>query len=213
MIRTNQTLLDCISAAPAEAGITLLDFRKGAVVLLQGEFPEWVYVVQEGLLKSAVLEANGKEYVVSFSGPGEILGEIEIFIQEPYLCSVTVLRPARLYRLSCQAFVDLLARNAIFCQAILAELAHRLYLSSRRASFQQLYPIEYSVLKLLALSQPDLSGTSRADIASYLGITLRSLNRTLRQLQEKGILTVLEKTIQITSPDGLHQELLRYERV
>jgi CRP-like cAMP-binding protein len=74
-----------------------------------------------------------------------------------------------------------------------------------------LYPIEYAVMKILYLTQGDAVDITKSDLADYLGITLRSVNRALSSLGAKGILRFSENSFSIQSEEMLKQELLRYE--
>jgi CRP-like cAMP-binding protein len=50
---------------------------------------------------------------------------------------------------------------------------------------QQLYTVEHAVKRLLELQTRQQLNFSKEDMAAYLGITLRSLNRALKHLSGK----------------------------
>ncbi len=54
-----------------------------------------------------------------------------------------------------------------------------------RHSYQQSYTIEDNILKLKEAFPELIEVISKKDIANYMGITLRSLNRVLMKLNEK----------------------------
>jgi len=64
--------------------------------------------------------------------------------------------------------------------------ATRIVNTARRASYQQLYRIEYSLHQLVEMQKKQAITLSKEDIAAYLGISVRSLNRSLKQLKEEG---------------------------
>jgi CRP-like cAMP-binding protein len=70
---------------------------------------------------------------------------------------------------------------------LLLSLAHRLNQTSARASYQQVYPAEYAVLKLLSVLATQQTTFAKKDLADYLGVSVRSFNRTLKQLRERSI--------------------------
>lgn len=56
--------------------------------------------------------------------------------------------------------------------------------TSSRAVYQQLYPIKYALTKLLTIEKRQGLNLSKADMASYLGIDIRSLNRLLKEISD-----------------------------
>lgn len=83
---------------------------------------------------------------------------------------------------------DLLKKDSLFNALIMKALATKIGYNAPRNSFQQTYPIEDNFLRLKKFF-PELTNIiSKQDIANYLGITLRSLNRTINNLKERGLL-------------------------
>jgi len=81
--------------------------------------------------------------------------------------------------------LSLIETNVNFTKILLQELSTRIIQTSSRASFQQLYTLEYGLTKLLKLQTDADLEISKEDMAAYLGISVRSLNRTLKQVQNK----------------------------
>jgi CRP-like cAMP-binding protein len=67
----------------------------------------------------------------------------------------------------------------------LESFAERLINTATRASFQQLHTVEHTLSRLLELLKEQNMNISKEDMAAYLGITIRSLNRTLKKLKEE----------------------------
>ncbi|MNR39083.1 hypothetical protein D3C85_1572520 [compost metagenome] len=82
-------------------------------------------------------------------------------------------------------FLSLIQKSSEFTTILLQELSTRIIQTSTRASFQQLYTVEYALLKLLQLQADEHISISKDDMAAYLGISVRSFNRSLKQLIEK----------------------------
>lgn len=64
---------------------------------------------------------------------------------------------------------------------LLDVFAERIINTASRASYQQLYTIEHSLGKLLELQSKQEISISKEDMASYLGVTVRSLNRAFKK--------------------------------
>ncbi len=66
---------------------------------------------------------------------------------------------------------------------LLESFAERICNTATCASFQQLHTVEQTLARLLELQQEQSLEISKEDMAAYLGITIRSLNRTLKKLK------------------------------
>jgi CRP-like cAMP-binding protein len=78
----------------------------------------------------------------------------------------------------------LLEKELSFNKLLMDSFAERIINTSTRASFQQLHTVEHTLSKLLSLLREQQINISKEDMAAYLGITIRSLNRTLKKLTE-----------------------------
>ena len=184
MLRTNSQFLTYIDELyqSKEAELSLQNFEKDSLLLRQGEKNHRVFVIKEGIAKCFFLEENGKDYILEFMSKGQVLGEIEMIRQIDCLCNVAALTSLQVYVISATTFKQMLATDLVLNKILLEELADRIINTSSRASFQQLYTVEHGLAKLLDLQEKQGMQISKEDMAAYLGITLRSLNRTLKNL-------------------------------
>lgn len=188
MLRTNTEFLsymDALYQSGRYSSITLQRFKKEDLLLTQGEACIKVLVVKEGIAKCYFLEENGKDYILEFMGDGEILGEIETLRNTNCLCNVSALTSLEAYAIPVAVFKELLTKDLTLNKLLLHELAERIVNTSSRASFQQLYTVDHGLGKLLELQQKLNIQISKDDMAAYLGITLRSLNRALKLVGTK----------------------------
>ncbi|WP_118950380.1 Crp/Fnr family transcriptional regulator [Taibaiella helva] len=184
MLRTNPDFLSYIENLYHQQGdgaeITLKTFARGSVLLHQGSRPSRIYIIRDGITKCYCSEDNGKDYVMEFLSAGEITGEIELIRNTPCLCTIEALTTVQAYVIRGAYFRSLLDKDAALNRLMLEELAERLVNTASRASFQQLYTMEHGLKKLLAFCDKLQIELSKEDMAAYLGITLRSLNRLLK---------------------------------
>ena len=140
---------------------------------------------------------------MDFFGEGAIIGELEALNDTLTSATVEAITDLTVYRFSLAYFWKMLRTDGEFNLIIMKELAKRASQVAKRASYQQNYALEYSILKLLYLSA-DLPFTlKKKDLADYLGITLRSLNRTITVLQQKKIIAIEKLNLAITKPEVL----------
>ena len=68
-------------------------FRRGAAMLREGEDPTRVLVLLEGRAKAVTFTEDGKEVVLGFIAPGELLGEVATIESRPRSATVIALEP------------------------------------------------------------------------------------------------------------------------
>ncbi len=193
MLRTNLDFLNFISHfhhnEDQGKNVHLKIFPAGTRFIAQGEKIKNVYIIKEGITKCFISEENGKDFIIEFLGQGEIAGELEAIKKIDCLCNVEAISEVKAYTIPEHFFLEMLDKNATLNRILLHELATRVIQTSSRASFQQLYTLEYGLLKLLRLQTDEQVAISKDDMAAYLGIPVRSFNRTLKQLILKGAIS------------------------
>lgn len=189
MLRTNQSFLayteDLYNQQNRKENIIIKRYQRGDRLLSQHEAAAKVMLIKEGITKCFFSEENDKEYILEFLGKGEIIGDIEVIRNRPCLCNVEALTDLSVYAFSIPYFRTLLQRDIILNDLLLNVFADRIINTSSRASFQQLYTVEHSLAKLMEMSYKQDIAISKEDMAAYLGISVRSLNRTIKSLKNK----------------------------
>lgn len=185
-------------------------FAPGARLIMQGDTIHHVYIIRDGITKCYMAEDNGKDYIFEFLGKGEVTGELEAIKKEKCLCNIEAITPVTAYAIPHSLFSSLLLSNPEFNSLLMEELATRITQTCIRASYQQLYPVEYALLRLLTLEAAQQIQIPKKDMAAYLGISVRSFNRTLKELREKQIMSTEGLMIDL-SKKQLEQILKRFE--
>lgn len=184
MLRTNQAFSAYIKtlydAQQRKENIVIKSFPRGKNLLTQHERHSKVMLIKKGITKCFFSEENGKEYIVEFLGEGEIIGEIEVIRNTPCLCSVQAMTDVEVYAVSIPYFSELVNISLELNNLLLSVFAERIVNTSSRASYQQLYTTEHSLSKLLELQSRQDIEISKEDMAAYLGVTVRSLNRAMK---------------------------------
>lgn len=185
MIRKNEQLLTFITQfaeKPDAAGaIVLRNLDAGGRLIHQGEASRNVYIIKSGVAKCLFTEENGKEYILAFLGEGEILGEIEAIRKLPTICSIEALTPLCIYKISNVQFLHYLETIPEFSRILLELMAIRLSDISLKGARQQLQPISELLPALQSALKAQNIEFTKKDLSEYLGITLRSLNRALKE--------------------------------
>lgn len=187
MLRTNQKFLDFIQgiydSEQNRHNIVLKSFSKGQKLLYQDQSAPNVMLIQSGFTKCFFNEENDKEFIVEFLGKGEIVGEIESIRQMPCLCNIEAITSVSAFVIPSAYFQELLSKDLNLNKLLLEAFAERIVNTSSRASFQQLYTVEHSLSKLLELQTKQEIQLSKEEMAAYLGISVRTLNRSLKNMK------------------------------
>ena len=116
------------------------NFKKGDVVLYQGEVPTLAYIVKEGTIKVYNITQNGEEQIVEFSNPGEFFPTPWLFKKAPgSLYYYEALTDIVLYTSSREALLEQLLQN----QAILKDVLDH-YVTSYVSSMIRITALEQS---------------------------------------------------------------------
>jgi len=182
MIRKSPVLLKIVQELEAAGqAIRLRHFPKGHLLVQQGATIGSVFVIKSGIVKCTLAEDVDKEYILEFLGEGEIVGELEAICAKPALSGVRAISAVSVYALDKGSFLDLLRKHAALNAAILELMALRLANTATRSARQQLHTLEYNLEQLMAALEHEKLPCSKQELAEYLGITLRSLNRLLKK--------------------------------
>ncbi len=157
---------------------------------------------------------KGTEYLVALEGPGELIGEVEALTGEQATCSVTAIMKSKVAVIPNATYQRWLKTDHSFALIVNKVICRRLQLFTKRAAINLSYPMEYSVLKLLKMTSSQASSShvniSKEEIANYLGTSTRSINRILKDLQTKNVLST-SKGIEIVSMGNLEQAMRSHD--
>lgn len=147
----------------------------------QGKRISFVHIISKGLVRAYHTEENTRQYILEFYGAGETLGEEEAILGGfTYTNTAEALTPVQAFVIPIDRFRKLLRDDSSFCFLILQEVTHRMVNSTNRASYQSAYPSIYPLRRLQHLIKQQQLPITKQDMADYLGIDIRSLNRLLQ---------------------------------
>ncbi|MBV8252407.1 MAG: Crp/Fnr family transcriptional regulator [Chitinophaga sp.] len=186
MFRTNESFYsfieDLYNQPALRDQISLKVYDKGDFLLQQGDTLARVLIIREGIAKCYSTEDNGKDFIRQFMGKGQQVGDLEVIKGIKCMNNVQAITPLTAFAVAVPYFRHLYSTNLKFSSILMEELADRLIITDTKATLQQLYTLEHSLRKLLELMEIQQLTISKEDMASYLGISVRSLNRILKTL-------------------------------
>ncbi len=154
-----------------------MKFKRGAMVLPEGEVCENMYFIQKGLTRQ-FYNKNGKEVTEHLEYEGNIILCIEsFFLKEPTRLMIETLEPSILYAIPHDKLTELTRKSYELCKLMQSFLEHSLILSQRKADTLRFETAKERYLRTLR-DHPDLIRRAPLHyVASYLQMTPETLSR------------------------------------
>ena len=180
---------------------------KGEQLFCPGQPFHSIYAVKSGAFKSFLRPLGGDEQVLSFHLPGELIG-LESLLSSGYSCTTQALEPSSVCRLSMND-LDIPQQYSTAFQQLVIQILTRQVCQERRQSLlaSRLTADERVAAFLVNISErfstrgftEDTFRLSmlRPDIASYLGLAVETVSRTLTRFKEKKLIENRGKAIRL----------------
>ena len=185
MIRRNKAFLEYISKLHALGKHPTLEMQHASIgekIIRQRTSVFAVYVMEAGMAKCYLTEDTGNDFIQEFFGEGEVFGEIEAITNAFSFCTIEALTPMSYFKIPKETFLTLLQSDKVFNRQVLKLMENKIRYTALRHSYHQSHPLEANLKKLLQEFPDMLQKISKKDIANYLGITVRSLNRMIQAM-------------------------------
>lgn len=106
-----------------------LHYAKGDVILRQGERARSVFVVMEGEAE-VVRSTEGTDVKLAVVGPGALMGEIGVVLEQPYSATISALTKLTALQIDEATFLELLKQVPQLSMALIKELSRRVLVTS-----------------------------------------------------------------------------------
>lgn len=185
-------------------------FHAGDEIFRSGTDFTAVYSVRAGVVKTLVRDDRGREQILGFHTPGELIGLNAVY-EERYPCSAVAVDTVMLCQFSFPAIETLSAR--------VPDLQHTLFrMMAKEIGTAQMGKGDFSAEERFAaflinwserLAERGYSGRRfslpmpRGDIANYLNLAAETVSRVIRRLIDEGIIGVDRRDVEVLKPDLL----------
>jgi len=187
-------------------------FHEGEHVFREGDAFNAIAAVRAGTVKTYVNDADGREQVLGFFLPGEVIG-LNAISQARYPCNAVALEPVMLCRFSFPTISALALRMPGLQQQLFrllsedigkaALLAGNFAADERMAAFLLGLSRRYAARGFSA--DRFVLTMTRTDIANYLRLAAESVSRVFRRFQDEGLLRVERREIELLDRPGLER--------
>lgn len=186
-------------------------FNKKDILFFEGDYPNYLYFVLSGKIKTYKMNPDGKDFVTGLFSEGDFFGFKEMIKGIDYTVSAAALENSEVVMIRREDFLKLL-----YTSKEVSEKFIQLLVGSVTEKQQELLNLAYdSVRKRVADSLLKLSkkygeddtqfsmSISRDDLASIVGTATESVIRTLSEFKTDGYIAIKGSTITIIQPEKL----------
>jgi CRP/FNR family transcriptional regulator len=185
-------------------------FAAGEHIFRENDPFESIAAVRSGTVKTYVNDAEGREQVLGFFLPGEIIG-LNAIAESRYPCNAVALDAVSLCRFSFPGIAALAARvpglQSTLFRLLSADIGKATLLAGNFSADERMA----AFLVMLSRRQAAQGASpahlqlamTRTDIANYLRLASESVSRGFSRLQEAGIVRVDRRHVEITDPARL----------
>ena len=185
-------------------------YQSGETIFRSGDRFSAIFAVRSGAVKTRLVDIDGRELVLGFHLPGELVG-LNAIHPDAYPCDAVALDTVEVCRFSFPALATLAARMPGIQQELFCRL-------SRDIGNAALLAGDYSADERLAAFLIGLShryadrgfspgmmhlAMSRGDIANYLRLAAETVSRVLRRFQDQGLILVEGRDVTLAKPAEL----------
>jgi CRP/FNR family transcriptional regulator len=203
----------CMLAAPdmamaGESRFTRKRVKHGQILYRAGGHSDCVYAIRSGFFKSSFALDDGREQVTAFRMAGEVLGldgidnarhaSDAIALEDSEVC---IIPHARLDEPQLQRqLYKVMSRELVRDHSVMLLLG--MMSSGERLAVFLINLSQRFAARGLSSSEFHLPMT-RAEIGSYLGVSLETVSRLFSRFQEDRLISVTRKYVRILDPYGL----------
>ena len=188
--------------------------QRGELVLIEEEPTEVLYFVASGAVKVFKTSAEGKEQILNIVRPGESINDVSIFDGGPNLTSAQAMGPVVLYGIR-RGELEVILRDhpqvALNVNKVLAGKVRILASLVEDLSFR---PVIGRVAKILLENAGDGTGPrprlTQQDMAAMAGTVREVVGRSLKALEDEGVIRLERHRIVITDKEALKDMVAAY---
>jgi len=184
--------------------------KAGQFLFFEGDLLACFYVVVSGKCKIVKHSPSGRDFIMAFAGPGEMLGNALLFFGKPHPSSVQAISDISVLSISNDDLMSFLSSKPELSVRILGRMLNvagrRLLDAAARLSEMAAEGADYRlahVLYTLCLEFGASVPFTRREIAEMAGTTTETAIRFVSRLKKKGVVRPLRGTVNILDQSKL----------
>ena len=191
-------------------------FRKKDFLFMEGQSPNDLFFINKGSVKTYKINYDGKELITRMYHAGEFLGYVPLLEEKPYSENAEALEETEVAIIPKDDFLSLIYSSKDVARKFLMLLSVSLDENEKRLldlAYQSVRQRVAGTLLQIASKNVESGGDltitmARRDIANLIGTAIESLNRTLIDFKEEGLIQMTDAGLKILDRHKL-ESLLR----
>lgn len=172
-------------------------YPRGTVIVAEGDSNQSLYVIVSGKVKVYLTDADGREIILRFQGPGEYFGELALLDDAPRSATVIGVEPTELLVLPKAGFERCLIEHPTTAISTIRALTKRVRTLTEEVRALALLDVYGRLSRVLTQLAEDQDGTlvvtqrlTHQEIANMVGSSREMVTRILKELTMGGYVTV-----------------------
>ncbi|HEY8400965.1 MAG TPA: response regulator [Cytophagaceae bacterium] len=181
-------------------------FKKRQNIFLEGKYPNSLYYIQKGKVKTYKTNEEGREYITGLYKEGDFLGYLNLLEESNYIESAMTLEDSEICIIHKQDFFKLLHLNKDVSEKFIKLLSKDLIEKEERLIKLAYNSVRKRVAEALLMlhknfhdeSEENFSmAISRDDLANIVGASKETVIRTITDFKEEGLIEISGSKITI----------------
>lgn len=172
-------------------------FKKKDHIFMEGQTPNDLYFIEKGQVKTYKVNYDGKELITGIHKEGDFLGYVPLLEDRPYNENAEVLEEVRLSIIPKTDFLTLIYSSKDVARKFIKMLSNNLGEMENRLldiAYQSVRQrVASALLKINEKIQDEKNPVitiARRDISNIVGTATESLNRTLADFKDEGLIEI-----------------------
>jgi CRP-like cAMP-binding protein len=187
-----------------------LKFKKGEIILKQGNIPSHIVFLEEGVVKFDYESENNKNLILTVAASPKVLGGANIFYKDNNLFSIVAIEDCEVYLIDVNVVLNVMMNNAKF-SVMLFQLSSDMFKKSVLNFISLAHKHKEGRIAdiILFLSNEVYKSLSfettltRKEISEFAGCSIENVIMTLSKWQKENVVLVNGKQIEIMNYEKL----------
>jgi CRP-like cAMP-binding protein/ActR/RegA family two-component response regulator len=188
-------------------------YKKEDILFLEGQLPNDLFYIIKGSVKTYKINYDGKELITGIHRQGDFLGYVPLLEEKPYYENAEAMEEVKITIIPKFDFLTMIYSSNDFANKFIKMLSNNIEEMENR-----LLEIAYQSVRqrvanaLLKISEQfdqnkSVVHTTRKDIANIVGTAIESLNRTLADFRDEGLIEMSGEGLKILNRPKLERVL------
>ncbi len=184
-------------------------YRAGAKFFSPGENSYVLYIVRKGRVCLYSLSAEGRKFVFSVLGPGEIFGQVAMLGEQTHSVFAEAMSTCEVEKITRYDMECMIARDPSVVMSMMQSLVQRVTGLERRIEESAFQPMTVRLARLLLQLNAEhghsgvLTGFTHQLLADMLGSHRETITQTLNAFKKQNLLDLGRMRIELLDPEGL----------